>query len=67
LVGIGSFAFHATLLYQAQLADELPMVYVASMSLFFLFDVKANYGIRAPNTKLLIMLLAAFDLLFTLS
>lgn len=26
-IGIGSFAFHATLKYQAQLLDELPMIY----------------------------------------
>lgn len=28
-VGIGSFAFHATLLYEAQLLDELPMIYTS--------------------------------------
>lgn len=29
LVGIGSFAFHATLLYECQLLDELPMIYTS--------------------------------------
>ncbi|KAG6900516.1 hypothetical protein C0993_009469 [Termitomyces sp. T159_Od127] len=43
LVGIGSFAFHATLLFEAQLADELPMIYVGSMSLWFLFDDRPGY------------------------
>ncbi|KAI9190024.1 alkaline ceramidase ydc1 [Blastocladiella emersonii ATCC 22665] len=28
LVGIGSFCFHATLQYEAQLLDELPMIYM---------------------------------------
>lgn len=28
-VGCGSFAFHATLLYEAQLLDELPMIYTS--------------------------------------
>ena len=27
LIGCGSFAFHGTLLYNMQMADELPMIY----------------------------------------
>lgn len=30
-VGVGSLAFHATLLYEAQLLDELPMIYTSLM------------------------------------
>lgn len=62
LVGVGSFAFHASLLFQAQLADELPMIYVGAMSLWILFDVKTNSGIH-----LRVLLLALFDIIFTWS
>ncbi|KAG6814153.1 hypothetical protein H0H92_002148 [Tricholoma furcatifolium] len=67
LVGIGSFAFHATLLFQAQLADELPMIYVGSMSLWFLFDDRPGYAISSPRNKALICLLIIFDILFSWS
>ncbi|KAF5385401.1 hypothetical protein D9615_001244 [Tricholomella constricta] len=67
LVGIGSFAFHATLLFQAQLADELPMIYVGSMGLWFLFDDQPGFGVKTARTKLLITLLVIFDVLFTWS
>jgi dihydroceramidase len=67
LVGIGSFAFHATLLFQAQLADELPMIYVGVMSLWLLFDDQPGFGVKTARTKLLVTLLLAFDVLFTWS
>lgn len=67
LVGFGSFLFHATLLFEAQLADELPMIYVGSMGLFLLFDNKPGYGLHTLRTKSLIALLALFDVLFTWS
>ncbi|KAF8167377.1 ceramidase [Crassisporium funariophilum] len=67
LVGIGSFFFHATLLFTAQLADELPMIYVGSMSLFLLFDNKPGFGLRSTRTKFLIALLVLFNTLFTWS
>ncbi|KAF8346973.1 ceramidase [Amanita rubescens] len=67
LVGIGSFAFHATLLYEAQLADELPMIYVGSMSLWLIFDDQPGFDLQRSRTKWMIFLLIAFDVLFTLS
>ena len=67
LVGIGSLFFHATLLFEAQLADELPMIYVGSMSLFLVFDSKPGFGLHSTRSKLLIVLLALFDVLFTWS
>ncbi|KAF8971698.1 ceramidase [Flammula alnicola] len=67
LVGIGSFFFHATLLFEAQLADELPMIYVGSMSLFLLFDNQPGFGLHKTRTRVLIALLALFDVLFTWS
>jgi len=67
LVGIGSFLFHATLLYEAQLADELPMIYVGSISLFIVFDDEPGYGLQSWRSKILIALLLLFDILFTWS
>jgi len=67
LVALGSFFFHATLLFEAQLADELPMIYAGSGSLFLLFDNKPGYGLHTSRTKILIALLTLFDVLFTWS
>jgi len=56
LVGIGSFAFHATLLYEAQLADELPMIVAVSYGLFLLFDTRPGFDLRgAPGLELLVI------------
>ncbi|KAH9456761.1 hypothetical protein MJO28_006829 [Puccinia striiformis f. sp. tritici] len=38
LVGIGSFLFHATLRYEWQLGDELPMIFAGAMSAYVTFD-----------------------------
>lgn len=35
-VGVGSFAFHATLLYEMQLMDEIPMLFNVSQSIYCL-------------------------------
>ena len=67
LVGLGSFFFHATLLFEAQLADELPMIYVGSLSLFLLFDNKPGFGLHSTRSRMLMVLLALFDVLFTWS
>lgn len=67
-VGLGSFLFHMTLLYEAQLADELPMIYVASYSCFALFDTNTGFILpRAKSTKQWAAFFVIFDLLFTLS
>jgi dihydroceramidase len=66
LVAVGSFLFHATLLFEAQLADELPMIYVASLSLWLLFDISPGFGIH-NRTKLIFALLALFNVSFTWS
>jgi len=39
LVGIGSWSFHMTLLYEMQLFDELPMLYGASVLIYCLFGI----------------------------
>ncbi|KAJ4485777.1 alkaline phytoceramidase [Lentinula aciculospora] len=67
LIGIGSFAFHASLLYEAQLADELPMIYVASMSFWTLYDYQLGFDLSSTQTKLQIAFLVLFDALFTWS
>ncbi|OAV99145.1 hypothetical protein PTTG_02887 [Puccinia triticina 1-1 BBBD Race 1] len=38
LVGIGSFMFHATLHYEWQLADELPMIFSSAFTTYVVFD-----------------------------
>ncbi|EJC98725.1 alkaline phytoceramidase [Fomitiporia mediterranea MF3/22] len=67
IVGLGSFAFHATLLHSAQLSDELPMIYTASCSLFILYDTSPGWGISSKKSQLLLIFTVLFDILFTYS
>ncbi|KAF8921976.1 ceramidase [Mucidula mucida] len=67
MVGIGSFAFHATLLFHYQLADELPMIYVASLSLWFLYDRKPGFSMTSVRTITSLITIAVLDALFTWS
>ncbi|KZW02623.1 alkaline phytoceramidase [Exidia glandulosa HHB12029] len=64
LVTVGSFAFHGTLLYEWQLADELPMIFSASCSVFILLDT--DKGFHTFSRSLLAGILAA-DAFFALS
>jgi dihydroceramidase len=66
LVGFGSFAFHATLLYGAQLADELPMIFGASYGIFLLTDTGHGFGLRTARSRLLAVGIAACCFLFSL-
>ncbi|OSD03320.1 aPHC-domain-containing protein [Trametes coccinea BRFM310] len=67
LVGIGSFIFHATLLFEAQLMDELPMVYVASYCCAILFDTSRGFSLRDPHALQLSVIFVVFNILFTWS
>ncbi|KZT08705.1 alkaline phytoceramidase [Laetiporus sulphureus 93-53] len=68
LVGVGSFIFHATLLFEAQLADELPMVYVASYCCAILFDTTRGFGLKDSRRALsLAAAVISFNVLFTWS
>ncbi|KAL1840742.1 hypothetical protein VTJ49DRAFT_182 [Mycothermus thermophilus] len=49
VVGLGSMAFHTTLKYEMQLADELPMIYTVCIMAFATFGYK-----RAPKVQALI-------------
>ncbi|KAN0127928.1 Ceramidase [Lactarius tabidus] len=67
LIGIGSFLFHATLLYEAQLADELPMIYVASYLLAMLLESERGFGLKSTYSKILVVGVVGFDAAFTAS
>jgi len=68
LVGIGSFAFHGTLQYAAQLADELPMIYTSSCIFFILFDTSPGFEMRnSSRGQYLSTSVVLFDVLFTWS
>ncbi|KAF7347570.1 hypothetical protein MVEN_01513500 [Mycena venus] len=67
LVGLGSFWFHATLQFQAQLADELPMIYVTTTTLWLLFDHDSGFNFKSPRTRLLTVAAVVFNTLFTWS
>jgi len=49
VVGLGSMAFHATLKYSMQLADELPMIYTVCITSYIAF----SYG-KSPKVKALV-------------
>jgi Ceramidase len=67
LIGLGSFLFHATLLYEAQLADELPMIYVASFQLAILLESEPGFGLQSIYSKTLVAATVVFDIVFTAS
>jgi dihydroceramidase len=50
LVGLGSIAFHATLRFELQMADELPMLYTAIVMLFILLEnqPQRRFGLWLP-------------------
>ncbi|WOO77683.1 Alkaline ceramidase 3 [Vanrija pseudolonga] len=52
LIGIGSFGFHASLQWEWQLMDELPMIYVASYAAYLVIDTlpgwKHRFGPSGP-------------------
>ncbi|KLO07092.1 alkaline phytoceramidase [Schizopora paradoxa] len=64
IVGVGSFAFHATLLYTAQLADELPMIFSVSCSLFLVFDSVPGFKMTA-RTWTVLLTLVTFNVFFS--
>lgn len=64
---MGSFIFHATLLFEAQLADELPMVYVASYCTAILFDTVPGFGLKGSPAVILATVFMIFNVLFTWS
>lgn len=66
-VGLGSFAFHATLLFHWQLADELPMVYVASIGCWVLYDRSPGFSFNSPRALITLLMTVALDALFTWS
>ena len=67
MVGLGSFIFHATLLFEAQLMDELPMIYVASYCCAILFDTSRGFSLQHSNAKELGIIFTVFNVLFTWS
>ncbi|KAJ7103225.1 ceramidase [Mycena belliarum] len=67
LVGLGSCWFHATLQFQAQLADELPMIYVTTTTLWLLFDHQSGFTFKSTRTRLLTVAALVFNVLFTWS
>lgn len=54
-VGLGSFLFHATLLYEAQLMDELPMMLMIGQATFCLFSMGDGHSKKEKGITALII------------
>lgn len=64
LIGTGSFLFHATLLYEAQLLDELPMINFALLSAWLSYSRRQGQGIEGRDGQAGSLACAAFGLSF---
>jgi len=64
IVGIGSMAFHGTLLYEAQLADELPMIMVTSQVLYMQFEILPGPRQKSSRRYPLAALVIGFNVAF---
>jgi len=62
LVGIGSAAFHGTLLYTGQIMDELPMVYASLSLLYAVLEMESD---KKPVYKYLAPLILGYGAMFT--
>jgi len=63
MVGLGSAAFHGTLLYTGQIMDELPMVYASLALLYSILEMESTE--KKPVYKYTAPLILAFGVLFT--
>ncbi len=62
VIGLGSVLFHATLKYETQLMDEVPMIYGTAVIGYCVYQLREPAG--RPNWGL-VAFLAAYCLLFT--
>ncbi|KAH9819674.1 ceramidase [Melampsora americana] len=65
LVGFGSFAFHATLNWNWQLGDELPMIYSACFITYVAFDTAPASSPRSWFVKALPTILSLYAIIVT--
>ncbi|KAL7413376.1 ceramidase [Mrakia frigida] len=64
LVGLGSFWFHATLKWEAQLCDELPMIWFSSYMMWSAFDSSPGFSV---NSSSILSLVGLFSTLIALT